>query len=261
MAIHKFKKTSKQFCIAQVIFFVISVLSFTIIISWGHLGLSQALSQKDVQTLYEKQGIVSRLKEPGEIGNLVYAPVKLDGKVLFLVAAPASTKLKKNDQTLSPIEARVESIERKLQGILQRGFNPETLNVQAGILNGQTVILVSDGKQLTPQPVLTITDLDAQLHGLALRELATEGSKYLHEILLEAWKERQPDYLINQGLIVSTKALGLFLLTGLYLKLRKLLKRQWRKSKEQLTTLKSDTLKETIPTQLVSNLDSLTEKK
>jgi small conductance mechanosensitive channel len=219
------------------VFFAISLLSFTLTLCWDQLALSQALSQKELQTFYQNQGIISSLKAQGQIGNLVYAPVTLDGKVLFLVAAPASLNQKKDDESLSPVEVRVQSIERKLQGILQRGFDPATLSVNASILNSQTVILVSDGKRLAPQPVLTVTDLDAQLHGRVLSDLAEEGAKYLREVLLQAWKERQPDYLRHQGTIAIAIILGLCLTSGLWLRLRRRLKSQWQRHKEHLAIL------------------------
>jgi small-conductance mechanosensitive channel len=205
--------------------------------SWGHLALSQAPSQKEIQTFYQNRGINAPLKASGEIGHLVYAPVKLDGKVLFLVAAPASVNQKKDDESLSPIETRVQSIERKIQGILQRGFDPKTLSVNASILNDQTVILVSDGKELTPQLVLTLTDLDAQLHGQELAELATGAAKYLRSFLLEAWKQRQPDYLRHQGAIALAIALGLLFSSWLWWQLQRRLRTRWQSHKEQLANL------------------------
>jgi hypothetical protein len=54
-------------------------LCFTLAMSWGHLALSQAPSQKEIQTFYQNRGINAPLKASGEIGHLVYAPVKLDG--------------------------------------------------------------------------------------------------------------------------------------------------------------------------------------
>jgi small conductance mechanosensitive channel len=81
-------------------------LCFTLTLSSGDLALSQVPSQKEVQTFYQNQGIISPLKAQGEIGNLVYAPVKLDGKVLLLVAVPASVSQKKDDEGASPLDAR-----------------------------------------------------------------------------------------------------------------------------------------------------------
>ncbi len=239
MTIHKpafSKNIPGRFRIAPLGLFLMSALCFTLTMSWGQLALSQVPSQKDVQTFYQNRGI-SRLNVPGESGNLVYAPVKLDGKAIFLVAALPSVSQKKDSEELSPIEQRVQSIERKLQGILQRGFDPETLSVNASILNGQTVILVSDGKRLTPLPVLTVTDLDAQLYGQVLSELAADGATYLREVLLEAWKERQPDYLRRQRLIAGAITLGLLLSYALWRWLGRVLKTRGQWHKEQLADL------------------------
>ncbi|MEY3870240.1 MAG: hypothetical protein RLZZ338_4134 [Cyanobacteriota bacterium] len=241
-------------------FFVIGFLCFTLTLFSGPIALSQVPSQKDLENYYQNQGMISRLNTQGAIGNLVYAPVKLDGKILFLVAAPASVNQKKDSDALSPVELRVQSIEAKLQGILKRGFNPESLKVNASILNGQTIIVVSDDQQLTPQPILTITELDAQLHGRELSDIAAEAAKYIHNVLLEAWKERQPEHLRHQSMIAVGITIVLLITSIVWRRLQKIFKTRWQKYKEKLANFTQSEKAEQFITPSEFNSDSFVSK-
>lgn len=215
--------------------FLMGCLVFWLAASWGTAALSQIPTQKEIRSFYQNRGIFSP-KAGGELGNLAYAPVKLDGRVLFFVAAPAAFD-EEGGGGPSPVGVRVQSIERRLEGVLKIDFDPDTLNVTPSILNGETVILVSDGKKLSPQAVLTVTELDSLLHGRSIPSLAEEGSKYLHEVLLEAWEERQPDYLLRQGAIAVGIALGTLAIAYLLLRLQQSLNSRWHRDKERLAKL------------------------
>ncbi|MGH2413583.1 MAG: mechanosensitive ion channel family protein, partial [Microcystaceae cyanobacterium] len=202
-------------------FILVSLLTFTLIITWGTMGRSQVLIDPKLNNFLQSQGIHVYQGEE-RLGNLVYAPVKLDGEIVLLVAAQNSLS-KDEHKEMSPIEQRVHNIESKLKGIVQRGFDPQTLQVTSAILNGETVILVSDQKNLQPQPVLTITELDAQLYGLPVPELAQGAAKYLYTILLQAQEERQPEYLFHQSLKAGGVFLGAIIIASLLLILQKYL--------------------------------------
>ncbi len=202
-----------RWLLSLVTFILVSLLTLTLIITWGTIGRSQVLIDPELSDFFQSQGIHIYQGER-QLGNLVYAPVKLDGEIVFIVAAQASFS-KDDSQQVSPLEQRVHNIKSKLEGIVQRGFDPQTLQVTSAILNGETVILVSDQKNLQPQPVLTVTKLDAQLYGQPLPELAQGASEYLYTLLQQAQEERQPDYLLRQSRKAGVFFLGLIAISSL----------------------------------------------
>ncbi|MFN9176066.1 MAG: mechanosensitive ion channel family protein [Synechocystis sp.] len=135
--------------------------------------------------------------DTGNIGNLEYTTVQVDGEPLFAVAVHGGTG-SKNEGKITPIEHRRKLIESKLQAIIQRGFDPNTLTVSSQILNGLTVIQVSDGQTLKPQILRTITTADAELYAQSIEKLAEEITEQIKAALLTAWQERQPAAIQNQ---------------------------------------------------------------
>jgi small conductance mechanosensitive channel len=148
----------------------------------------------------------------GQLGNIVFLPVKLDGRNLFRVASVNSERVD-GENVDSPLKRRVKLIEKKLYQIIQTDFNPETLQVNVGELNSQVVILVSDEeqKQLTNLPLVTVTLLDARLYGLPISKWAPQLATIIHTALIQAEQERQPDYLLKQGLISGGLLFGAIL--------------------------------------------------
>ena len=152
--------------------------------AWGQLIDLEAL-------LNESSGIDTR-----RIGNIDVAEVRLDGRPLFRVAAhpPEAT-----GEDVIPIVWRVKEIEFKLYNLVRNGFDPDSLEVSVNTLNNQSVILVDD-KNIDPKQILTVTELD----GLIDREEETAAkaaqrrAEILRMALLQAWNERQPEYLRRQ---------------------------------------------------------------
>ncbi len=134
----------------------------------------------------------------GSIGNLNYTTVRVDGEPVFLIAVPTSSTPQKNDNSLSPISYRQQRIESKFQEIIERGFDPKTLTVASSILNGSTIIQISDEKNLRPQILRTITSADADLYALTPEELASETVEQVRNALLRAQREREPAALRQQ---------------------------------------------------------------
>ena len=149
----------------------------------------------------------------GQIGNLVYAPVKVDGIPLFYVAVPASVEDDKGEKATAPLQDRVTRIQNNIKEIIERGFDPNTLQVYPSVLNGQTVIRVSDPNNLKPQTIGTITENDAQLHGQAIAEMAPEAANQLRQALIRARQERQPESLQAQGWLAVKLFLSLALIS------------------------------------------------
>lgn len=140
----------------------------------------------------------------GSIGNLNYTTVRVDGQPIFLIAVPTGNGSKEGDSSLSPILYRQQRIESKLEEIIQRGFDPETLTVASSILNGATIIQISDDKNLRPQILRTITNADAELYALTPEELASETVEQVRNALLRAQQERTPEALKEQIRVAIT---------------------------------------------------------
>ncbi|MGB7521115.1 MAG: mechanosensitive ion channel family protein [Spirulinaceae cyanobacterium] len=141
------------------------------------------------------------------MGNITNAPVYVDGYELFSVATAAGTEQGEYG-SLPAIEIRVQRIENALKFIVESGFNPKTLQVYPGTLNGETVILVSDGQKLAERVVGTITELDAQLYGQPISDLAKESSTIIRKALLKAQAERRSEFWQRQALVAGGIFLG-----------------------------------------------------
>ncbi|MDJ0576941.1 MAG: hypothetical protein QNJ65_17465 [Xenococcaceae cyanobacterium MO_234.B1] len=147
-----------------------------------------------------------------QVGNLIFAPITIDGREIFRVAAIASESAADKDEE-SPLSQRVKIIQDRFYQIINQGFEPEALEVSVSFLNNQTVIWVSDDtqKELTRQLLFTITPLDAELYGMPVSEWAEQLRQIIYNNLIRAQQERQPKYLLNQGLISGGTLLGMIL--------------------------------------------------
>jgi small conductance mechanosensitive channel len=133
------------------------------------------------------------LNPPGSADNLDTAVISLDGRRLFLVAAPpVSDTLPPGT---APVEYRERTIESKLRQFVRSEFNPATLQVNYQMQNGLPVIYAND------QPLLTVTLEDAELYGVDLQTRAETLSTQLQSALGRAKQEREPDFLKRQGVI------------------------------------------------------------
>ena len=98
------------------------------------------------------------------------------------------------------VQQRVEHIEKTLDSLL-RTSDQNTFTIEVGTLNNQTIIIASDAKNLRKVIIVTITELDAQLSLMSIPELAEQGKFIIYEALIKAWQEREPLWLLRQGLI------------------------------------------------------------
>ena len=176
----------------------IALLAFLVTTS---IGAGGALGQIPPQLSFPGNSIAqSSVSPPEGIGNIVRYSVKLDGRELFKIAAYQANSIGKQKGYL-PIKMRVRLIESNLYGIIYKGFDPETLQVSPEIVDNKTIIVAYDGKGLDKVSIVTITNLDAIIHGLPLDELAKEASKIIKAHLIRARQQRQPEYLLRQGFI------------------------------------------------------------
>jgi len=186
------------------------------------------------------------------VGNMISAPVILDGYKLFRVAAFASIGTEQQDGQF-PIQTRVQIIQNELKGIIEnplyggrfrKGFDPDTLEVTVGTLNNSTVIFVADGDQLAKRQVLTVTSQDAQLYGLSVESWAARLTDILRLALMQAQIERSPQYLLDRGLISGGIILAVIIVTRILTLLQKRALTQW----ETLQELEPQAIAESPPT-------------
>lgn len=131
--------------------------------------------------------------------DLVTAPVRLDGRTVFLVAAPVFNDEAGGSMPLSARQ-RAHEIERRLQSIIQQGIQPESLAViQNFDTQSNQPIIEVNGEFL-----VTVTSLDAQLHGSTYVSLrAIEIVDSVDNALRRYYAERQIPYLRRQGTLAA----------------------------------------------------------
>jgi moderate conductance mechanosensitive channel len=158
-------------------------------------------------------------------GDIEYTSVYLDGNALFQIASqeilPSGTEA---NGDISPVRRRAGRIARTLTNIANSGFDPQTLEVTTATLNNQTVLVTSDGRNLSRQVILTVTEIDALLESTSIEDLARQWSQIIRGALIEAWQSRQPAARRQQWVITSVIGVGLLLISGLFLRVQRSLK-------------------------------------
>ncbi len=150
-------------------------------------------------------------------GNLELAPIFIDGKAVGFVASKIGL-----EPNIPDAASRAQLIHRKLQGLLARMSNytrsyqanqgsfsskleeleqvvDQQLQITASKVQETFVILIAFPQDAPPEVVFTITQADAQVAGLSEAKIAQGAIDYGRKLLLQAWKERQPDYLRTQA--------------------------------------------------------------
>jgi small-conductance mechanosensitive channel len=176
---------------------ILSFLAFCCILGLASLPVPAAWGQGSNLTLPELslEKLNNWLNLQGQIANTDTAVLRLDGRRLFLIAAP---KVGADVQTdISPVKQRVKEIEFKLHKFVRSDFDPDTLKVTTDIQNGLPVIYAND------QFLLTVTVDDAEIYGVDLQIRAEAVSTLLHEALTQAKRERHPDFLKRQSYIAA----------------------------------------------------------
>ena len=229
-------------------FFLLGLLVFTLSTSWASIAFAQDPIRQLAEQITEKTPALTghnsseniqapQIQKPSvavsnTIGDIVYAPVKLDGYKLFDVASQVVLdRDQKNGQGVSPIEKRVERIENVLETIIEVS-DRQNLDIQVETLHGQTSLLASDQKVLNKKLIGTVTDLDAQLYGIAVPELAEEAAKRIELALKRGWYERESEYLRKQILLAIKIAAVMLVVSSILICIQKYLKSQWRKMRE-----------------------------
>jgi small conductance mechanosensitive channel len=155
---------------------------------------SQAQGELPIPVLNQTPQLSSqsyRVVESRRIGNLVYAPILLDGREVFQIASPVSSNSSNSDLS---IDFRVNQVENQLKALVRRG-DPESLQLSIATYNNQTVIVARDKRHYNNRPLIlgTVTDFDAQFHGTSIENLAQQALVNLNSVIKKAWEERRPE--------------------------------------------------------------------
>ncbi len=210
-----------------------SLLTLIITINKANLALGQT-SEKSQNSNIENLTQVNSLTP---ISNIVYKPIKIDGREIFKVAAIAGQEIQGNSNT-SPLNIRVKLYENNLRQTIKNCFDADTLKLTLEIQENQTLVFASDAEELKNQELIAITDLDAQIHGISREDLANQIIGFMRDALIRAQTERKPDYLFRQFLISIGIILTLILLSFLISILQKYCFKKYQKIQKLIESLK-----------------------
>jgi moderate conductance mechanosensitive channel len=209
---------------------ILSFIASCLLVFLAIATVSSAWGQSSVP---DTDSLTSQLLPKAQSNSMVYAPVRLDGSILFTVAAEVSTGQGMEPGSITPVENRAKAIEKDLYRIIDRGFDASTLKVVAKTESKQASILLSDGKQYNDLPLLVLTEMDARIGGFTLPESANYVARVTQRGLIRAQQERQTTYLwqqgqISAGILFSAICISLFLV---FLQKRVMVK--WRSLKDK----------------------------
>ncbi|HEY9657825.1 MAG TPA: mechanosensitive ion channel family protein, partial [Allocoleopsis sp.] len=155
--------------------------------------------------------------------------VQLDGRNLFVIAAPALTQTDQASDT-TPIAERVRGIETTLQRIANSEFDPEQLEVTAEVDASSNLPVIS----INDQYLMTVTTLDAQLQVQEPERWADQLTGIIENALIRAHQERQPEYLTRQSLIASVVIVAILCISWVISQLQRRLRVQRRRLERQI---------------------------
>lgn len=161
------------------------------------------------------------------VGVLEVSPVTLDGRELFEIASPAVFNRDQPEQQV-PVEVRAKQIEVNLNQVITQALNYAEASAEVGeagaapadfitvtieTVNDLPVLFGTVGPLAEPKVLLTVTDSDAQYHGLSEAELAKRWAGKLEQSFQGAWASRQPEARRQQGRRLLLILLASLLLT------------------------------------------------
>jgi moderate conductance mechanosensitive channel len=141
--------------------------------------------------------------------------ITLDGYELFFIASPAIT-----DNDSKPISQRVQTIQNTLQQIANS--NSKRIDVTTRVDRNSSLPIIS----INDRYLMTVTTLDAQLQGSNVQRQASEFVGILEGALERAKQERQPEYLIRQGVTTAGIVVGAIALSYVFALWQKRLQKQ-----------------------------------
>jgi small conductance mechanosensitive channel len=163
--------------------------------------------------------------------DVATAGIDLDGRELFRIAVPTNGAADKPNQT-SAIQLRAQGIEATLNRLAnQPSSDPPKVTSAIDSSSNLPVISVSD------QYLMTVTTLDAQLQGQEPALYAKELTRIISDALVEARRERQPDFIAQQAGKAIGIIIGLLVLGWLVARLQNLVRKQQKRIQSHLSDL------------------------
>ncbi|NEP04488.1 MULTISPECIES: mechanosensitive ion channel family protein [Okeania] len=212
---------------------IVSLFTFILITNQTFLALgqtSETLQNNNIENITQVPSLTP-------ISNIVYKPIKIDGREIFKVAAVAGQEIQGNSNT-SPLNIRVRLYENNLKQTIKNCFDADTLKLTLETRENQTLVFASDAEQLKNKFLIAITDLDAQIHGISREDLTNQIIGFMKDALIRAQRERQPDYLLRQILISLGIILALILLSFLISIWQKHCLKKYQKIQKYIENLK-----------------------
>lgn len=187
----------------------------------GLLTVVFVLLQSTQSSSGQDSVLFPRLARKGQVGDLVYGTVRLDGRNLFEVAAAAGSGTETNGSNTTVLNKRIQLIENRLQQILnQRVTSPQTPDRQQIVVNRLNALFVVQAvteDTSKPLSIVTVTNSDVEIYGLPASELSDYYADQIYEGLARGYRERQSEYLKQQlgwilGIALSAALVTLFLM-------------------------------------------------
>lgn len=167
----------------------------------GALALLLTLGLSPQSALGQDSGLFPRLGSSGEVGDLAYGTVRLDGRNLFEVAV--KTTGSDSDQPSSKLlGVRVDLIENRLRQILTQLVAQnqilESQQIVVNKLNTSFVVQAITADTSKPLSIVTVTNGDAEIYGLPASDVADFYATRIRKALTRGYQERQLNYVVRQ---------------------------------------------------------------
>ncbi|TVU53475.1 MAG: mechanosensitive ion channel family protein [Arthrospira sp. PLM2.Bin9] len=204
--------------------FAIGLLAVGIFAPWGTAAIAQLPPLPTFQDLTRVSN--SRVRARA-CANLFCAPVSLDNRSLLEVTS---------EPTISPdhppdfgVQQRVQRIEKILMSIVAAVENPDTLQIEIGIRNDETVVYAPEQPQIQDQVIITITDFDSLHQGQSKKAIAKQWRDIIYQELHRSISERRAfqQYFWNRKLPFTLLFVGIICLgSWLLWQLQKIIDRE-----------------------------------
>lgn len=189
----------------------------------------------------------SSLNPPPEVtrlGSIEVAPVHspITGEILFRVASPTIYDRSADGVDLSTaVERRAEEVNARLQRATfyrqDPPMNLESLVVSLGKLRGTNVITAKDDTYTRPLVLVTVTQTDADYHGIPIDELGDTWRGVLEEELRSGIEALSLDEVTQDLLRVTELLFGLIALTLGFIVTKRLVNRYQRRLRRRKKAL------------------------
>ncbi|EDX83648.1 transporter, MscS family [Synechococcus sp. PCC 7335] len=199
----------------------------------------------DIQLRYAARSVLfPETRRSGQVGDLAYGSVQLDGRNLFDIAAPSPIADGLEPRGANPVNVRIKRVENRLKTFLREHLHTrrdlESLSVAVTQSNTLYVVQASTAAMADPVTLATVTDDDTEIYGTTTPEVGGYFAKQIQQGLSRAYREREISYIQKvvawAGVFWLLAGLLSFLLWRLSQRTQR---RQWQ-LREELRSLSSD---------------------